>query len=357
MSNPYASKPPHAFWPSAVAGRAPTEVDPVTDVPFRIGKNDRLATAGSCFAQHISRTLQARGVPFLVTEPAPAGVVDDSYGLYPARFGNVYTVRQLRQLVERAYGLFEPADIAWRGRKVDGFVDPFRPTVEAGGFASEAALLADRERHLQAVQEMFEGCTVLVFTLGLTEGWMSTVDGAVFPLAPGVVARDLEEAGYRFHNFTVAEMETDLRWVIGQLRRLNPGLRILLTVSPVALNATFEDRHVLVSNTYSKAALRVVAEAVSAALPDVVYFPSYEIVLGAHAGSSFLAADLREVTQAGVAHVMDLFCRHFLGDDGDRPRPPAPAAQPAPAAAGAFEAEMRSRQMVICDEELIDAAP
>ena len=49
-------------------------------------------------------------------------------------------------------------------------------------------LLADRDHHLAMVRQMFEECDVFVFTLGLTEGWASSVDGAVYPLAPGTVA-------------------------------------------------------------------------------------------------------------------------------------------------------------------------
>ena len=51
-----------------------------------------------------------------------------------ARYGNVYTTLQLRQLLDRAIGLFEPAERAWstpHGR----WLDPFRPLVDRDGFA------------------------------------------------------------------------------------------------------------------------------------------------------------------------------------------------------------------------------
>ena len=106
------------------------------------------------------------------------------------------------QLFQRAYGLFEPADIAWQ--RADGrFVDPFRPRIQAGGFATVEDLEAEREIHLAEVRRVFEECDVFIFTLGLTEAWVSPTDGAAFPLAPGTVAVDGEAV---FHNFTVAEM-------------------------------------------------------------------------------------------------------------------------------------------------------
>ena len=56
------------------------------------------------------------------------------YGLYSARYGNIYTARQLRQLIDRAYGNFSPVEDIWT--QPDGSVlDPFRPSVQPGGFA------------------------------------------------------------------------------------------------------------------------------------------------------------------------------------------------------------------------------
>ncbi len=354
MANPYAQKPDYAFCKRAVSGRLVHAVDPVTTVPFQIGRNDNVATAGSCFAQHIAKTLAQTGFQYLVTERSPktAGAMDENYGVFPARFGNVYTVRQLLQLLQRAYGLFEPADSEWLTRG-GYYVDPFRPRIQHGGFKSPVDLGADREVHLLAVREMFEESKIFVFTLGLTEGWES-VDGAVVPLAPGVVEADAQADNYRFHNFTVAEMEADLLTFIDLLRSLNPEIKIILTVSPVALIATFEDRHVLVSTTYSKAALRVVADSVVSARPDVAYFPSYEIITGPQARGQFFDETLRDVTPAGVEAVMSIFRRHYL-NAGDLQIPGssdrASAIDPGRFDEGAY---MRAVQRIICDEEAIE---
>lgn len=91
--NPYLALPDSAFWRRSVSALAPEAVDPVVDVPFRIGREDAVATAGSCFAQHISRTLVADGFRYLVTESRPAteGARDENYGVFPARFGNIST--------------------------------------------------------------------------------------------------------------------------------------------------------------------------------------------------------------------------------------------------------------------------
>src|SRR5690606_38977009 len=228
--NPYRAQPDHAFWSRVMAGVAAEDVDPVSSPRFVIGPNDRIITAGSCFAQHISRALEGRGYRYLLTEPGPEAL---NYGVYPARFGNIYTARQLLQLFQRAFGLFEPAEPAWRIEQ--GFVDPFRPQVQPGGFESVEAMLDDRQRHLGAVRAMFEQADVLVFTLGLTEGWVADHDGAVFPLAPGVAGSAPNPEAIKPMHFTAPQIVDDLNAVLKLARVLNPTLKTILTVSPVAL--------------------------------------------------------------------------------------------------------------------------
>lgn len=315
--------------------------------PFTIDRTDRVATAGSCFAQHIARTLSAGGFGYLVTEPGP---VEEGYGIYPARFGNIYTVRQLRQTFQRAYGLFSPRDDAWEVG--DRWVDPFRPGVQTGGFADRDALLADRESHMAAVRAMFEQVDVFIFTLGLTEAWVSLRDGAVVPLAPGVVGAETAAGDYAFHNFTVQETIDDLVAFIDEARILAPQIRIILTVSPVPLIATFEDRHVLQATTYSKSVLRVAAETAQMTRQGVVYFPSYEMVTGAHNKGRFFEDDLRNVRSVGVSHVMSVFARHFLEADDTIPRHQQVIATAE--TARDHLAEHRALADLVCDEEAIE---
>lgn len=358
MTNPYRGKPATSFWRSSVAAPEATDVDPVLDPGFRIARTDRVATAGSCFAQHIARTLAAQGFGYMMTETEPAFPFSENqnYGTFSARYGNIYTVRQLWQLFKRAYAVFEP-DVDFWLREDGRFIDPFRPQIQDGGFATVEDLRADRDSHLAAVRTIFEDCDVFIFTLGLTEGWISNIDGAVYPLAPGVVAPSVDPATYSFHNFTVKEMEADLVGFIDDLRGVNPDVRIILTVSPVPLIATFEPKHVLTATTYSKAALRVVAEQVVASSDGpIAYFPSYEMITGAHTRGRFFADDLREVLPEGVAYVMRTFSRHYLAND----KAPVPTPKPRKTLSRqALEDQAKvhgALAHIICDEESIEAS-
>ena len=93
-------------------------------------------------------------------------------------------------------------------------------------------------------------------------------------------------------------------------------------MSPVPLVATAEpDAHVLSATTYSKSVLRVAAETLRRAQPNVHYFPSYEIITGAFNRGRYFARDLRNVTEDGVRHVMRLFMAHATDTLVEAPRP------------------------------------
>lgn len=344
--HPYIGLPRHCYWNTAMTGPAPGHINPVVAPPL-IGRDQKMVSLGSCFAQRLAQRIQAEGLPYLVTEPAPPGMDAaearrKGYGVYSARYGNVYTARQALQLFDRAFDHFQPHEVVWEhGGAV---VDPYRAAVDPDGFASPDALLADQHQHLACVREVFLQADWIIFTLGLTEAWVSRVDGAVFPLAPGVAGGRYDPQAHGFVNFTAQETADDLAALVRRIRGVNPGARIMLTVSPIPLAVTFEDRHVLTASTLSKATLRVAADAVERQFDHVVYFPSYEIVTSPAAGGHYFEDDLRHVSELGVEHVMRAFGRYF-----------EPAETPVDSQAGPAQSVARLQQDldVPCDEDLL----
>lgn len=315
MSHPYTSMDRSAFWRTAVAEKSPFDIAGLYRKKFSISPGDKIATAGSCFAQHIGHRLKGSGFRYVDLEPGPSILPEAErrtfgYGIYSARYGNVYTSRQLLQLYLRAYGKFSPSDDVWcrDGR----YVDAFRPAMEPNGFGSLKELQAAGEYTNFAVRRILERCQVFVFTLGLTEAWRSKVDGAVYPTCPGVDAGEFDPDRYEFVNFTHAEVKADLLEFISLVRERNPTMKFILTVSPVPLTATASGEHVLVATTYSKATLRSVAGEVAGNDAMVDYFPSYEIITASPMRSMFFEPNLRSVNAAGV----DLVMRHFFQQHG-----------------------------------------
>lgn len=352
--HPYKSLPDKAFWRRSVAAPNPADVDPVGRFDLQIDPDTKVATAGSCFAQHVARHLSKAGFNYYITEPGhpvlPQKVRSaHNYGTFSARYGNIYTARQLTQLIERAYGRFTPAEAPWV--MSDGSVrDPFRPQVQPGGFISVAEMKTDRAQHLAAVRKMFETLDVFVFTLGLTECWESLEDGAVFPLCPGVEGGEFDPARYAFRNQDAAEVVADMDRFVTALREVNPGARMILTVSPVPLMATAEpDAQVLTATTYSKSVLRVAADMLESRHDFIHYFPSYEVITGAYNRGRYFADDLRNVTEEGVSHVMRLLLKYATGRTPDQPAPP-----PVPEQVDETTEMARAFVEVECDEVALD---
>ena len=133
---PYSTAPDHCFWSRAHDVEALSDVDPVVKGAFEITRRTKIATAGSCFAQHIAQRLKEDRFNFFLGEPphpilTPSMAARYGYGVYSARYGNIYTARQLLQLVERAYGRFAPDEDVWVAQ--DGLAHrPVSPADPAG---------------------------------------------------------------------------------------------------------------------------------------------------------------------------------------------------------------------------------
>jgi GSCFA family len=354
-THPYRQLPSYCFWRTSIANVPPEQVDPVVSAKFLVDRTDRLVTAGSCFAQYIGRVLHQNGFAYSITESAhpmfSEGIAKDyNYGVFSARYGNIYTARQLVQLIRRAYGDFVPAEDIWIGYE-GRYIDPFRPQIQPDGFSSLAEYKADRAQHFAAVRGAFETMDVFIFTLGLTEAWASRVDGAVFPLCPGVAGGEFDTGRHEFLNFDVEEVVADLEAALSLIWQRNRSTRVVLTVSPVPLAATAENRSVLVSTTLSKAVLRVAAEKIARHYAQVAYFPAYEIITGAYTRGAYFGDDLRSITEPGVAHVMRLFLKHYGASSDSVAAEPPVAAEAEPAHA----AEMAAIARVVCEEEVLGA--
>jgi hypothetical protein len=348
MTHPYAGLPAQAFWRSAVADLDPLAIRDLWQPKFAIEAKDPVATAGSCFAQHIGRALAARGYNWFDAEPAPSFLDAEArarfnYGIFSFRTSNICTAALLRQWIEWALEVSKPPEEIW----IEGgrYFDPFRPVIEPEGFKSEAELLASRAVTLRAIREVIEKGSVFTFTLGLTEGWVNTRGGYVYPACPGTLHGTFDANAHAFRNFKQPEIFADLTASFDLAREANPALRILLTVSPVPLTATASGKHVLVATAYSKSVLRAAAGEYAEDRAHADYFPSYEIITGAPFRARFYEPNLRSVAREGVDFVMDVFFRCMQGKYAFVPQPGQQREKPSPA---------KTDDDVVCEDALLE---
>lgn len=353
-ANPYANLPPQAFWRTGVAEAGIFGLNDLWRSSWVLPQDARFATFGSCFAQHISRALKARKMGWIDGEPAPVGTPPElatlfNYGVFSARTANIYTAAQLRLLLSMAAGETDlSGPEVWKdaGR----YRDSLRPAIEPDGFASHAEAILSRQAMLRGLRRAAAQADVLVFTLGLTEGWESA-EGQPYAACPGTLGGTYDPALHRFVNYRAAAIRADLDASLGLLRRINPNIRLLLTVSPVPLTATASGAHVLVATTRSKSVLRAVAGEMAEDHDAVDYFPSYEIITGAPARACFFEPNLRSVVPQGVEVVMGHF---FSGLNLTGPARHAAEADAARAADAALVATVE-QEALACEEAALEA--
>lgn len=252
------------------------------DRPF-VDADSTLIAFGSCFANNISRYLNSIGYNVATRRDTIA---------YVARLGdgivNTYAIRQ-------------QFEWAWEGRI---------PQVEAWHDYGAAAFDYDEIVRLRT-RELFDQGDVFIITLGLSEVWFDEPTGEVFWRA--VPARKYDPLRHKFRMISQAESRENLEAIYQLIRRHRPEARIVFTVSPIPLTATFRGAATIVASAVSKAILRSAVgeffEAHRATDPDLFYFPTYETITGSlHQPCS---EDLRHPCLHTIVMNMKIFERHF----------------------------------------------
>lgn len=315
MSNPYLKLGERSFWSASVAKKNCFDIKDLWRPKFRISETDRVATYGSCFAQHFGKSLSQYGFNWYITEKAPFFSSETlkkqfNYEVFSSRVGNIYTASLFAQWL-RWTSQSEKSENLEVWKDSSGFIDPFRPTIEPHGFLNEEELHKSRNRTLREFYNSIRDCQVLVFTLGLTECWRNSESKLEYPMCPGTAAGKFDSNLHKFSNQTYTEISENLMCCLDLMSKINPKIKILLTVSPVPLTATNSNNHVLVATSESKAKLRAVAGEFASSFENVDYFPSFEIINSVPFRGIFFESNMRNVNQIGVDHVMSLFFGSF----------------------------------------------
>lgn len=296
-----------------------------TELPFArfnkiVNRSTPIGSAGSCFAMEIADRLQTNGFNYVITEDNlnPRKGVHNSC----ANWGVIFNVPAFRQLVEKAFGHRTLPKVLWSMEKDGGVVyrDPFREEVE---FSSVEEYESGYERHIEAAREALTKVKVFVITLGLNEVWYLKSDGSVFSRNPWRFSPSLVERKV----LTVEENVAELQKMLELWRSYNPDLKLIVSVSPVPLLATFQghDMHVATATCQGKATLRLAAEQFVRQNEGVYYFPSFEKVM--YCTEKPFEKDQRHVTRETVAGVMETFDTIFVDANVENDRVEIPQLQ------------------------------
>ena len=161
---------------------------------------------------------------------------------------------------------------------------------------------------------------MLIITLGLTEIWQDPRDGAVISMPAGPYFQeggDLNQYTFRVSRYN--ENLENLEQIHKFMKEHNPKCRIIVTVSPVNLNATFrKDLDVISASCNSKSTLRAVADEFAVRHDNVSYFPAFEMawIYQPLLKSSYFAQGRENfhVNKPTVRFIMKHFFKFFAPD-------------------------------------------
>jgi hypothetical protein len=283
---------------------------------LEINPSTPIASMGSCFAREIKRRLLQRNYNYISEETHHPAAIHAS-----AAWERVYNTFSMRQIFEYTFEQWNPDLRWWQAPQSHKIQDPYRRIIL---YDSIAAAEADFSQHRIFSRRALEKASVLILTLGLTEIWEDQVDGSVISLPSGpYVNEGGDMSRYRFRVSRYAENLENLERIYEIMARHNPDCRILVTVSPVNLWATFrKDIDVISASCNSKSTLRAVADEFTVRHENVFYFPAFEMawLYQPLSGQTFFT-DGREnyhVNKSTVKFIM----RHFFSYySKDQPEP------------------------------------
>jgi hypothetical protein len=277
---------------------------------FLISNESAFFCIGSCFARNIEEHLIYRGRKVLSKRliapkheaPArPNGMVN--------KFTSMSILNELRWVADKPVvdeGLFEETASGWHDLQL------------APGIAPVSLERAIERRHylIDTYFSRVAEASVIIITLGLNEVWLDKRSGCYLNCAPSYTSTRRDEGRYSLVVTDVAQNLEELEGIRAMLKLLNREVKMIVTVSPVPMGATFTGVDVAIANTRSKSVLRVAAEQFSQAHDDVDYFPSYDIVTLAPRSEAY-GADCLHVTDAVVGMIMTMFLASYVGIEGD----------------------------------------
>jgi len=260
--------------------------------------SSKFASIGTCFAEEFSKFIstQYKYLEYLKTE--------DNVFYASANWGRVYTLPNLQQIIE--YSLTNKHNVLIEQSKTKGFFDPFREySVGYKKNANEAS--ASILEHREASRYVFLNAQILVITIGQNEGWFDNFEKIVWATAP--FSYDLTDENTKRFTYTEFSYSKNIKCldeIINTLTKFNPKIKIILTVSPVAAEATFTQNNIITQSFAGKCTLRAVVHDIIKMHKDCVYyFPSFEMVFCKNQNS--FRSDNRHVKKMKVRSIFKFF--------------------------------------------------
>ena len=257
---------------------------PIPEYPFDLSHKDRVFSVGSCFAQHMADRL-VHFKFFCASNP---------YGTLFHPIPLLQNLTDALKQVEIDEGLFLERDEA-----------VFHYSCHSSVWAKSKNDLKKKLQDLQlSVATELKESKLLILTFGTA---------FLYQLVSGEVVANCHKQPK--DNFikelsSPEELQNVFHSFYTELKKQNPKIQILLTVSPI--------RHIrngVHENNLSKSALLLACDAIQKTFDDIHYFPAYEIVMDELRDYRFYEKDRVHPNDEALAYVWDKFAEAILTKD------------------------------------------
>lgn len=246
--------------------------------PKFLDKKTRFFTMGSCFARNLAKSLLDRGYAAFHMEISE---------YINTTFANKVFVDWLR----------------------DADIDP--------AIRDRIVELLPPQWSKENTLEIIRTAGVFILTLGVAPAFFDRATGDfVLPRPSALNSRVLAEK-YLYRTTTVKENVDNVLYLIDFVRSISPGIKIVVTVSPVPLLASFEFESAVQADCLSKSTMRLVAHEVvnNSNIKNILYWPSFEVFrwAGSNASNYYAADDgaAWHVSEEKVAGTIKAFVNMF----------------------------------------------
>lgn len=261
---------------------------PPSSYGFSIHHKDYILSLGSCFAENII-----------------ARLVRNKFNSHLNPFGILYNPASIADCLDflLTTNHFKASDLHFN----QGLWHSFS---HHGAFShpDQSVMLARLNEQLEAARTFLEKTTCLILTLGTANTFVLKESGAIV-----ANCHKFPASHFSRKMLEPADISELLSKVLTRLKTRIPQLNIILSVSPV--------RHIrdgFLENSRSKARLVLAAEHLSKEIPEVHYFPAYELILDDLRDYRFYKEDLVHPTDMAIDYVWQYFKNAFFSEDTEQ---------------------------------------
>lgn len=257
---------------------------------LKIKYGEKLMLIGSCFTENIGSKLKAH---LFETFENPHGIL----------FNPVSVQNALEDVM--ANKKYTPSDLFLLNEVWNSWHHHSR----FSGITQEEALQKINES-IQEAHDFLKSANHLMITLG--SAWLYTLNENAPDNHQMVVANNHKAPANWFTKQLLqpAELLSNLKILIAQLKAFNPHIHIVFTISPV--------RHLregLVENNRSKAVLIQAVHELVATASNLAYFPAYEYVIDDLRDYRFYAEDLVHPNYTATQYVWEKLVETYMSAD------------------------------------------